>query len=146
MLELVRSIQSNKVAHIADPGERQKLCEYLVSEAISISLELPSSFVEHPKMFFNERHMDAVCRKIAKANEQMVLDFDQILELVYGLWYTRYLLVFEPTNRRVNNLVRLAVVDNGSMVPGKYREVLEKHETIKIKSWDVKGDEGVTNE
>lgn len=136
MIQLIRSIQNAKTAHISDPMEKQRLAEYLVSEYIATCLDLPSSKVDHPKMFFHDRHMDVACKKIAQANEHMVLDFDQTLEVVYNLWLARYLLVFEPTDRRVENVMRVLMVANGSLIPGKYREVLEKHDNCKLKSWD----------
>lgn len=83
-------------ARIKDPYAQKKLRSVSVGIAVGRQLPLPSSTLEpfEVKRHYNDSVNGIASGKIAEFNEQLVVDFEEALEIARAIWVLRYQAAF----------------------------------------------------
>lgn len=138
---LTSRIQSTLKQHNVALKDRARMTELLVAEAVSACLPIPSSAVENPTGYYVSQHKVNVIEKLAYVNEHIVVDIDAAEGLVLQLWLTRYRLVHQQTDQRVNRLLRLAIREGNYTIPKVYSEMVAHYPGTELAHYHVVDEE-----
>lgn len=108
----------NNYLNAANVGlyDRPRATAILAANVVGRDLMLPSSRVDSPKSYYRTAVQSAVYSKLNEINEAIPVDMDIAEELIYRVWYTRYVLVHEPQHPLGRKLLALTVASGMSEV------------------------------
>lgn len=75
---------------------RKSVIELVAAKTIAFLLPMPSEAVEDIKIYFIDKFMTEVRRKISAFNEEMPINIHSTYDLVFTIYRTRYNLVYTP--------------------------------------------------
>ena len=130
MLNLIT--QAQKVIASANlPAELQgKAMELMAAETLAFTLPIPVEKVENPQIYFTTQYKVELLRKLAVINEQVVINLDATINLLYDVWLIRYMLVHTPGWLGGNNFINLAL-QQATTVPEEYKVLIANHTELK---------------
>ena len=105
--------------------DRPRATAILAASVVGRDLVLPSARVDNARSYYRTSVKTAVYDKLNELNEALPLDIDTAEDLIFRVWYTRYLLVHEPTHPLGQKLLSLAICCGISEVDNKTVEFLK---------------------
>lgn len=101
--------------------DRARATAILAASVVGRDLILPSAKVDNARSYYRSSVKTAVYERLNEINEAVPLDLDVAEDLIFRVWYTRYLLVHEPSHPLGQQLLGMAIcvgvseVDNGTV-------------------------------
>lgn len=111
--------------------ENEQQNAYLMGVAMKVAYELPipSSKLEGGSLrqFYMNNHLDSVHELVSNANERKVLDCKCCVDMVYGIWTTRYNAAHCPEALNSCALLKLPLISpfKGEVVSGMSEEAIK---------------------
>jgi len=99
--------------------DRARATAVLAASVVGRDLILPSARVDNARSYYRTTVKMAVYDRLNEINEAVPLDMDVAEDMIFRVWYTRYLLVHEPAHPLGQQLLGMAIcvgvseVDNG---------------------------------
>lgn len=102
----------------------------LAASVVSRDLALPSAKVDNPKAHYRNAIQPAVFDSLNTINEAVPLCMDTAEDMIFRMWYTRYLLVHDHTNPVAKKLLCLVIAAGDSAMDNAMVEFLGKYPTL----------------
>ena len=122
----------NNYLNAANVGlyDRPRATAILAANVVGRDLMIPSTRVDSAKSYYRNAVQSAVYNSLNEINEVLPLDMDCAEELIYRLWYTRYILVHEPQHPLGRKLLSLTVASGISEVDNATVDFLKSYPTL----------------
>lgn len=96
--------------------DRPRATALLAANVVGRDLILPSARVDHPQAYYRNTIKSVVLDKLNTINEAVPLDLDVAEDMIYRVWYMRYVLVHEPSHPLGQKVLALSMTCNESTV------------------------------
>lgn len=129
---IVQCIQSVLISNGVALQDSPAATSFILAEALGNTLSLPSSAVKDGTQWFNVTHRTNLFKSLNEINEIHVIDMDEVEEITFKLWLTRYYLTHEPDHPSSQGLVRTLVENGTCSVPAAYTELTNKYRHLHV--------------
>jgi hypothetical protein len=130
MLNLIAQAQKSITAANLPPELQGKAMELMAAETLAFTLPLPVEKVENPQLYFTTQYKVELLQKLAIINEQVVINLDATISLLYDVWLIRYMLVHTPGWLGANSFINLAI-QQATTVPEEYKALVTNYPQLK---------------
>lgn len=110
--------------------DRPRATALIAANVVGRDLILPSARVDDAKAYYRNAVQTSVFVKLNEINEACPLDLDMAEEMIYRLWYMRYVLVHEPAHPLGQKALSLAAVCGESTVSKDTMDFIKAYPTL----------------
>lgn len=107
--------------------DRPRATAILAASIVGRNLILPSARVDNARAYYRNAVKTGVYEALNEINEVVPVDMDVAEDLVFRTWYTRYLLVHEPTHPLAQQLLGMSICIGISEVDNTTVEFLKTY-------------------
>lgn len=127
MSRIVTELQT-QISGIVDlnPIDRSRVTAMVLANSIATQINVPSTKVPNPKIYYIENHRSAVEAIVSEVNELMVIDGALVIELVEQFWNIRYRFINEPFDNTSMNIMAV-LCQIGGALGAQFSELADKY-------------------